>query len=882
MIEIRNLTKVYRSKKSIDVLAINNISLNFSDKGMVFITGKSGSGKTTLLNLIGGLDISTSGQVIIGDKVINAFSQKELDSYRNTFISFIFQDCYMVDNMTVMENVNLPDLLQGKNSSEEDIVDILKKLGIYDLKDRKISQLSGGQRQRVAIARALVKKPKAILADEPTGALDQENSKIVYDTLKQISKDVLVIVVSHDDRQSLNYADRIIRLKDGAVERDIIKTSNLDLAEIDRLQNDLINQHFIDNKKEKNVDGSGVEIKNFKMAKKESFKLGMKNMSKNIVFSIFTVILASLMIIILGASINMRSFSYEQSFVNTSLSEGLKTISFSSAKKEINNDYGIEEIKFKPFSYEKVLEISEYDYPYIKSEFRYYATLKTYESTGTIVRADKDFLPAFDDISKFSAIDATTISDWFGASLLKGEYPKSNTNYIEVLISDYNADLLNNFGWIDHFLSGTTYDDIIGQSFNLPYYDIEDYLFIPIKIVGIYKTDYKSALFDLKDDVSLNKEQMNSTFSSIKKERKTGAKLDYLAGIYKSLLALEDEVDKLLNMTPVFATFEMVTSNANDNVRNFNNIFISENNMNYIDDVVNLLPGDEDKGPFEFKVRYKEGYNSSSKLKDDEIIVDYNTVYRIINELEDQVKPEITFDTFDISLIDNLLLTNTNTVEQTFVSKYKVVGVSNVDDMIGLYITNQDTFDNVLVHVNNTYQSIFIPIESSNDMVSIMENLIKLNVYPSNYVSRNIMSLKEMFSLISQILNLLIAFIIVIVVVLIYGLMSSNIKKQHRTIGLLRSLGARGSDVAKIYMFNSLVIATIVSIVASIGLVLSTILINSFISSNFKYQIVALYHNPWTIVFMVLFAFISVAFSSAIPIIRLNMSRPIDTIKNDE
>ncbi len=185
MLEIKNVTKTYRPKKGVPVKALDNVSLKFEDKGMVFILGKSGSGKSTLLNVLGGLDRADEGEFIIKGKSSKDFSQSDFDSYRNTFIGFIFQE-----------------------------YNILKP-----------NELSGGQKQRVAIARALIKKPEMIMADEPTGALDSNTGKQVFDTLKKLSREKLVLVVSHDRDFAELYADRIIELKDGKIISDVSKTS---------------------------------------------------------------------------------------------------------------------------------------------------------------------------------------------------------------------------------------------------------------------------------------------------------------------------------------------------------------------------------------------------------------------------------------------------------------------------------------------------------------------------------------------------------------------------------------------------------------------------------------------------------------------------------
>lgn len=225
MLQVRNVTKVYIAKKSIPTIALKNVSISFPERGMVFILGKSGSGKSTLLNIIGGLDKPDTGEIIIDGKSSYNFKDKDLDGYRNSYVGFVFQEYNLIENYTVGVNISLAAELHGKKVKREEIEELLRQVELTDdegrtFYDRKINELSGGQKQRVAIVRALVKDPKIILADEPTGALDYESGINLYEILKKLAEDRLVIIVSHDRENAERYADRIIELKDGYVIRD--------------------------------------------------------------------------------------------------------------------------------------------------------------------------------------------------------------------------------------------------------------------------------------------------------------------------------------------------------------------------------------------------------------------------------------------------------------------------------------------------------------------------------------------------------------------------------------------------------------------------------------------------------------------------------------
>ena len=199
--------------------ALDNVSLAFPDKGMVFLLGKFDSGKSTLLNVYGGPDAPTQGEVIVKGRSSKDFSTEDFDSYRNTYVGFIFQEYNILNEFTVEDNIALALELQSKPKDEELIAKLLADVDLQQFAKRKPNTLSGGQKQRVAIARALVKNPEVIMADEPTGALDSNTGKQVFDTLKRLSQDKLVVVVSHDREFAELYADRIIELKDGHIVR---------------------------------------------------------------------------------------------------------------------------------------------------------------------------------------------------------------------------------------------------------------------------------------------------------------------------------------------------------------------------------------------------------------------------------------------------------------------------------------------------------------------------------------------------------------------------------------------------------------------------------------------------------------------------------------
>ena len=221
MIIVKNLTKVYKSKKTKSCVALDNVSFSLPSKGLVFVVGKSGSGKSTMLNLLGGLDSLTSGEINVFGNQLNEYSESELYSFRSNIVGFVFQDFHLLDDLTVADNVRLSLKLMAADDDER-VEKALESVELLEYKDRYPRELSGGQQQRVAIARALVKNPDVIFADEPTGNLDSNTTEQIIKLIKEISKEKLVVVVSHNLFDAYEYADRIIELSEGRIINDLV------------------------------------------------------------------------------------------------------------------------------------------------------------------------------------------------------------------------------------------------------------------------------------------------------------------------------------------------------------------------------------------------------------------------------------------------------------------------------------------------------------------------------------------------------------------------------------------------------------------------------------------------------------------------------------
>src|SRR5574344_246762 len=229
MLEIKNLNKYFNKGKKNELHVINNTSISLEDNGLISLLGPSGCGKTTLLNCIGGLDKTKNGSIYINNEKMSSKFASKVDRIRNLNVGYIFQDYKLIENMTVYDNVALVLTMIGIKDKKEiktRVEYVLDKVGMLRYKRRPAGMLSGGERQRVGIARAIVKDPNIILADEPTGNLDSKNSLEIMKIIKAISKDRLVILVTHEQSLARFYSSRIIEIKDGEVVNDYLNDTN--------------------------------------------------------------------------------------------------------------------------------------------------------------------------------------------------------------------------------------------------------------------------------------------------------------------------------------------------------------------------------------------------------------------------------------------------------------------------------------------------------------------------------------------------------------------------------------------------------------------------------------------------------------------------------
>ena len=316
MLQLKDIVKKYNTGGT-EVEVLKKVNISFRESEFVSILGASGSGKTTLLNIIGGLDNYTSGDMLLMGRSTKEFTDRDWDSYRNGTIGFVFQSYNLIGHLSVIENVKLALSISGESNKENDIKakKVLEDVGLGEHLHKKPNQLSGGQMQRVAIARALVTNPKVILADEPTGALDSKTSVQIMELIKEISKEKLVIMVTHNPELARKYSDRIVSVKDGEIIEDT--------------------KPYIEQE-----GNNGYELKKTAMAFSSAIKSSFKNLLTKKFRSLMTVVASSIGIISIGLVLAISSGM--DKYIQTMQNENLSSMPITISSNQINFGIGEE------------------------------------------------------------------------------------------------------------------------------------------------------------------------------------------------------------------------------------------------------------------------------------------------------------------------------------------------------------------------------------------------------------------------------------------------------------------------------------------------------------------------------------------------------------
>ena len=473
MLQLKNIIKKYKTGGN-DVEVLKSVNISFRESEFVSILGASGSGKTTLLNIIGGLDKYSSGDMLLLGRSTTEFKDRDWDSYRNGTIGFVFQSYNLISHLSVLENVKLALSISGESNKENyaKAKKVLEDVGLGDHINKKPNQLSGGQMQRVAIARALVTEPKIILADEPTGALDSKTSVQIMELIKEISKEKLVIMVTHNPELAKTYSDRIVRLRDG----EIIEDTNPFVEE---------------------TSNSDYSLKKTAMAFSSAIKSSFKNLLTKKFRTLMTIIASSIGIISIGLVLAISSGmdKYIQTMQNENLSNmpimiNANQINFGLSTEDDSSEQDAKGNELVPKSRRDVhrnlytadaLGTGETFINYIQNKAKdYYSSIdfvKGYQVTALKKNAKGDVSAVKGDQKSFRGESIFGVLPEDKNMILKQyevvkssesnfEYPKGNEL---VLFTAYNneidKDTLRALGFDGN--SKVKYDDILGKEFSI-------------------------------------------------------------------------------------------------------------------------------------------------------------------------------------------------------------------------------------------------------------------------------------------------------------------------------------------------------------------------------------------------------------------------------
>ena len=455
MIKLKNVNKYYQSGTE-RIHVIKDLNYEFPNTGLVFILGPSGSGKSTLLNLLGGLDKPDSGEIWIENKELCSFTKKELNYYLNSYLGFVFQEYNILKDLNLKQNISLSLQLQKRNKKENKrkINEIIEEVELSGLEKRKVSQLSGGQKQRIAIARALVKDPSLIIADEPTGNLDSETSKKIFNLFKKISKQRLIIIVTHDEESAYLYGDSVLKIDN--------TNTNSDKEQTKLESNNIIESNTLSDRK--------LYLEKAKTPFKTIFKLVFKNIwIKKLRYSLmFIITLISL--VFLSFAIELNGDKLYQN-VHTTVNNNINYTDIYQYIPKTNIDtshdfyskYQKSPLMNDAYSIIKRIsnDLTLHKYQSVNIDYSKY----NIEKANFLYQGKINTIILFDNTNEYK--------------LLAGKLP--NNEEPEILITDYLIDAFKHFGIVD---SNTNIYNIINKYFDFGYH-------IQFKVVGVVETNYK-------------------------------------------------------------------------------------------------------------------------------------------------------------------------------------------------------------------------------------------------------------------------------------------------------------------------------------------------------------------------------------------------------
>lgn len=922
MLEVRNLTKVYKPKKGVPVTAINQVNLKFPDKGMVFLLGKSGSGKSTLLNLLGGLDKYDSGEILIKGVSSKDFKQKHFDSYRNTYLGFIFQEYNVLEEFNVGANIALALQLQGKKATDEEINRILKEVDLDGFGMRKPNELSGGQKQRVAIARALVKNPEIIMGDEPTGALDSNTGRQVLDTLKKLSKEKLVIVVSHDREFAEKYADRIIELADGRVisdmeyfdqegvederdmscdlvfsEEEVVIPEAYHLTEDDRLA---INQ-WLDQRKggilrmhrgEKSkmfgrtstpTDESKIIStvdQNFKLIKSKlpmnrAFKIGASSLKHKTFRLVITILLSCIAFGLFGLSDTFGSYNHAKTCTSSIVDSKIDYAAFEKQNKisELGIDVWVSGGKLTKDDLSEIKKNTKVDVTGVFAPVGWDGDLAD-QCNGMELYSESGESIYGSCLEGLCEVDAKSLQK-MNMKLLAGRLPKGNQD--EILISSYLLETFKKAGYKMASMEGQAYekiqtaDDMLGRTIT---YGDKDFM-----VVGVVDTG-----FDLK--------RYEDLLGDETRDSGAGAIIDY--ALYNELSIAQTNsmilmamvgpgyIDSLQGDLPDVS--EVVAGNLY-----YSNDY--EGFWGYVEYMTTLEKlGTEN-------IVWLDGEKTTFDETTDVILSEgilrefFNQKTEYKYEGDESEEAKAAFDEFLSNSLPELhkeyYLQSSAVTMSTDNSGYHIVGYipTEVLDVNYLAIVSKTEYEELSGGTSGIYKLAVGAMPKTEKEIYKMikyayneDQSVRYNI--NNPATYELDSLDVAFKVLSKIFFYIGIGFAIFASIMLANFISTSISYKKQEIGILRAIGARGSDVFRIFFSESFIIAMINFVLASCGTAFATFAINRAFRKNVGLLVTVLNFGPRQVVLLFVVSIVVAALASFFPVWKIARKRPIDAIRN--
>ena len=834
MIELKDIKKTYKSKKGVDTEALKGINIKFGDKGLCFILGKSGSGKSTLLNILGGLDNYTSGDIIINNKSTKDFKEKDWDAYRNTYMGFVFQEFNLLDNYSVEDNIKLALELQNKKCSADEVAEALKMVELDDVLKRKPNELSGGQKQRIAIARALIKKSEIILADEPTGNLDSETSKQVFNVLKKLAKNKLIVVVSHDEEAANTYADRIIRISDGMV--------------------------VADSKEYTSATRKELKLVNAKLPFMYSFKMGLGNLLHKKLKLVFSVLLIVLCLICFGLMVSVSSVDIDKEYIRIFEEKGPTEVSVQKYKKKVNyKNLMLDAIKNMgdPFDSVEVDTVDENFVNEVKSKTNMewdieYKIKNNFEYLMWNYNTYRDI----SDTMYYTGTNAIKVVEYdkelFSPNNLIGNEPVADD---EIVISSYIADQIIHNGILAkenktqekaESYKPNSYEELLNNGY---YINFGNMLYV--KVSGII--DYNDKL---------------AKYSELKKIKwSTFYDMDYSDEEYSKLSNLSydfyEDFDSLsLSRVYVNKTFIEKIDLKEENKSNSNSKIMIDNKSSDVD-VFGYIINDVEV----INNNVKEKVTSLSK---NEILINTYILNLLTSgDYEKQLQENMLSDTF----IDDVTFINTYIKNNNIINKKVKTAICN-DKIYNKGVVSK------LISKNLEINAVFRKISDVEELKTILKyypidgsDVLSSSVYSEDLIY-SVVGASE-FELIGKYGTI---FFLIFAVIILMNFISDSIKFRKKEIGILRAIGCRSKDVIMMFIYECLALMVICLMISFPIISMFANHLNNLVLEAYKLSMDSMKFGIAQMFGVAAIMIVIVVIASIIPVRKLTKTKPIDTI----